>query len=47
MCLIGNEEDSVRQCAKALARSLVLSVNGGNGVDEDIDRQGHKTGFIW
>lgn len=33
-------------CAKALAQSLVLSVNGGDGVDGDVDRTEHKTSSV-
>lgn len=42
----GNEDDSVSYCAKALAQSLVLSVNGGDGVDGDVDRTEHKADSI-
>lgn len=31
---------------KALAQSLVLSANGGDSVDGDVDRTEHKAGNI-
>lgn len=42
----GNEDDSMNYCAKALPQSLVLSVNGGDGFDGDVDRTEHKAGSI-